>query len=107
MEAAKIDGASFRQIYQSMILPIGSPVILTLGILNFLSMWNELILALMLLPDESKRTITSTVSMVVGRFTTNQPLLMIGLLISSLPTVIVLIVFSRYIVKGISAGIGK
>ncbi len=107
MEAAKIDGASFRQIYMYIILRIGSPAILTLGILNFLSMWNELILALMLLPDESKRTITSSVSMVVGRFTTNQPLLMTGLLMSSLPTVIVLIVFSRYLVKGISAGIGK
>lgn len=107
MEAAKIDGASFRQIYLYVILPIGSPAILTLGILNFLSMWNELILALMLLPDESKRTITSAVSMVVGRFTTNQPLLMTGLLMSSLPTVMVLIIFSRYLVKGISAGIGK
>jgi ABC-type glycerol-3-phosphate transport system permease component len=107
MEAAKIDGASFRQIYLYVILPIGSPAILTLGILNFLSMWNELILALMLLPDENKRTITSAVSMVVGRFTTNQPLLMTGLLMSSLPTVMVLIIFSRYLVKGISAGIGK
>jgi len=107
VEAAKIDGASFRQIYMYIILPIGSPAILTLGILNFLSMWNELILALMLLPDESKRTITSAVSMVVGRFTTNQPLLMTGLLMSSLPTIVVLVIFSRYLVKGISAGIGK
>ena len=107
MEAAKIDGASLRQVYQYIVLPIGRPAILTLGILNFLSMWNELILALLLLPDEEKRTITSAVSMVVGRFTTNQPLLMAGLLMSSLPTVVVLILFSQYLVKGISAGIGK
>lgn len=107
MEAAKIDGASLRQIYLHIILPIGRPAILTLGILNFLSMWNELILALMLLPDESKRTITASVSMVIGRFVTNQPLLMTGLLMSSLPTVVVLIIFSNYLVKGISAGIGK
>ncbi len=107
IEAAKIDGASLRQIFQSIILPIGSPSILTLGILNFLSMWNELILALLLLPDEKKRTITTSVAMVVGRFTTNEPLLMTGLLLSSLPTVVVLIMFSKYLVKGISAGIGK
>lgn len=107
MEAAKIDGATLRQVYQYIILPVGRPAILTLGILNFLSMWNELILALMLLPDEEKRTITSSVSMVVGRFITNQPLLMTGLLMSSLPTVIVLIMFSNYLVKGVSAGIGK
>lgn len=107
IEAAKIDGASLRQVFLFIVLPIGSPAILTLGILNFLSMWNELILALMLLPDEEKRTITSAVSMVIGRFTTNQPLLMAGLLMSSLPTVVVLVMFSNYLVKGISAGIGK
>ncbi|MBX3085546.1 MAG: carbohydrate ABC transporter permease [Anaerolineae bacterium] len=107
MEAARIDGASFREVFQHIILPMGRPAILTLGILNFLSMWNELILALMLLPDENKRTITASVSMVIGRFTTNQPLLMTGLLMSSLPTVVVLVMFSNYLVKGISAGIGK
>lgn len=107
IEAAKIDGAKLLQVYRYIILPIGSPSILTLGILNFLSMWNELILALLLLPDENKRTITSSVAMVVGRFTTNEPLLMTGLLLSALPTVVVLIIFSKYLVKGISAGIGK
>lgn len=107
IEAAKIDGATLLQVYRSIIIPIGSPSILTLGILNFLSMWNELILALLLLPDENKRTITSSVAMVVGRFTTNEPLLMTGLLLSALPTVVVLIMFSKYLVKGISAGIGK
>lgn len=107
IEAAKIDGAKLFQVYRYIILPIGIPSILTLGILNFLSMWNELILALLLLPDENKRTITSSVAMVVGRFTTNEPLLMTGLLLSSLPTVVVLIMFSKYLVKGISAGIGK
>lgn len=107
IEAAKIDGATLLQVYRSIVIPIGSPSILTLGILNFLSMWNELILALLLLPDENKRTITSSVAMVVGRFTTNEPLLMTGLLLSALPTVVVLVMFSKYLVKGVSAGIGK
>ncbi|MBK8019937.1 MAG: carbohydrate ABC transporter permease [Chloroflexi bacterium] len=107
IEAAKIDGATLWQVYRSIAVPIGSPSILTLGILNFLSMWNELILALLLLPDENKRTITTSVAMVVGRFITNEPLLMTGLLMSALPTVVVLIMFSNYLVKGISAGIGK
>ncbi len=107
IEAAKIDGATLLQVYRKIIIPIGSPSILTLGILNFLSMWNELILALLLLPDENKRTITTSVAMVVGRFITNEPLLQTGLLMSALPTVVVLIIFSKYLVKGISAGIGK
>lgn len=107
IEAAKIDGASLRQVFQHIVLPVGRPSILTLAILNFLSMWNELILALLLLPDENKRTVTASVSMVIGRFVTNQPLLMTGLLLSSLPTIVVLAMFSKYLVRGIAAGIGK
>ena len=58
--------------------------------LSFLSMWNELLLGMMLLPDESKRLLTPTIALLLGRLLTNQPLLMAGLLISSLPTVLML-----------------
>jgi ABC-type glycerol-3-phosphate transport system permease component len=107
MEAAKIDGASLWDVFLNIIWPMGRPSVLTLAILNFLTMWNELILALMLLPDEQKRTLTASVAMVRGRFVTNQPLLMTGLLVITLPTIIVLIIFSQYLVKGISAGVSK
>jgi len=91
IESARLDGASLGTVYRTIILPMGRPAILTLAILSFLSMWNELLLGMMLLPDESKRLLTPTIALLLGRLLTNQPLLMAGLLISSLPTLLVVV----------------
>jgi ABC-type glycerol-3-phosphate transport system permease component len=80
---------------------------MTLAVLSFLTMWNELLLGMMLLPDESKRLLTPTIALLLGRLLTNQPLLMAALLISSVPTILMLIVFSRYLIQGITLGFGK
>ena len=107
IEAARIDGASLFHAFRTIVLPIGSPSILTLAVLSFLTMWNELLLGMMLLPDESKRLLTPTIALLLGRLLTNQPLLMAALLISSVPTILMLIVFSRYLIRGITLGFGK
>lgn len=107
IESARLDGASLGTVFRTVILPLGRPAILTLAVLSFLSMWNELLLGMMLLPDQSKRLLTPTIALLLGRLLTNQPLLMAGLLISSLPTVLLLILFSRYLVRGITLGFGR
>lgn len=107
IESARIDGASLPRVFGGIILPLGRPAILTLAVLSFLSMWNELLLGMMLLPDESKRLMTPTIALLLGRLLTNQPLLMAGLLISSLPTVIMLAIASRYLIGGITLGFGR
>jgi ABC-type glycerol-3-phosphate transport system permease component len=107
IEAARIDGASLFHAFRTIVLPIGSPSIMTLAVLSFLTMWNELLLDMMLLPDESKRLLTPTIALLLGRLLTNQPLLMAALLISSVPTILMLIVFSRYLIRGITLGFGK
>jgi ABC-type glycerol-3-phosphate transport system permease component len=107
IEAARIDGATLFHAFRTIVLPIGSPSIMTLAVLSFLTMWNELLLGMMLLPDESKRLLTPTIALLLGRLLTNQPLLMAALLISSVPTILMLIVFSRYLIRGITLGFGK
>jgi ABC-type glycerol-3-phosphate transport system permease component len=107
IEAARIDGASLFHAFRTVVLPIGSPSIMTLAVLSFLTMWNELLLGMMLLPDESKRLLTPTIALLLGRLLTNQPLLMAALLISSVPTILMLIIFSRYLIRGITLGFGK
>jgi ABC-type glycerol-3-phosphate transport system permease component len=107
IDSAKVDGASLLRIFRSIILPMGRPAVTTLAVLNFLTMWNELLLGMVLLPDESKRLLTPTLATLIGRLATNQPVLMAGLLISALPTVLMLIIFSRYLIKGITLGVGK
>lgn len=107
IESARIDGASLPRVFSSIILPLGRPAIATLAVLSSLSMWNELLLGMMLLPDESKRLITPTIALLLGRLLTNQPLLMAALLISSLPTVVMLAIASRNLISGITLGLGR
>jgi raffinose/stachyose/melibiose transport system permease protein len=107
IESARIDGATLPRVFSSIILPLGRPAIATLAVLSSLSMWNELLLGMMLLPDESKRLITPTIALLLGRLLTNQPLLMTALLISSLPTVVLLAIASRQLIGGITLGFGR
>jgi raffinose/stachyose/melibiose transport system permease protein len=107
IESARIDGASMWRTFWSIVLPVGRPAVMTLVILSFLSMWNELLLALMLIPDEARRLLTPTITTLMGRYLTNQPLLMTGLLFSSIPTIVAFVVFSRHIVRGVTLGVAR
>ena len=104
LESAEIDGAHPANIYKSIILPMMRPSIMTLVILNFLTFWNELIYSMLFLQTEATRTLTVAVATVMGRYVTNMPLLMTGLLINSIPTILVFIIFQKYISKGITVG---
>lgn len=107
LEAARIDGAGPMRILWSVVVPVLRTSILTLAILAFLAMWNELIFGLILLPSESNNLLTPKMASIGGRFVTNQPLLMAGLLITSLPPIVLLASLSKYLVSGIAAGMGK
>jgi len=107
IEAAKIDGAGPMRTLVSVVVPVLRTSILTLAILAFLAMWNELIFGLILLPSEANNLLTPKMASIGGRFVTNQPLLMAGLLLTSLPPILVLTFLSKYLVSGIAAGMGK
>ena len=104
LQSAEIDGAHHAGIYLWIIVPMMKPSIMTLIILNFLAFWNELMYSMLFLQTETTRTMTVAVATVVGRYVTNMPLLMTGLLINSVPTILVFIIFQKYISKGIAVG---
>jgi ABC-type glycerol-3-phosphate transport system permease component len=107
LEAARIDGAGPLRTLVSVVVPVLRTSILTLAVLAFLAMWNELIFGLILLPSEMNSLLTPRMASIGGRFVTNQPLLMAGLLLTSLPPILVLTFLSKYLVSGIAAGMGK
>lgn len=107
IEAARMDGAGPMRTLVSVVVPVLRTSILTLAILAFLAMWNELIFGLILLPSEANNLLTPKMASIGGRFVTNQPLLMAGLLLTSLPPILVLTFLSKYLVSGIAAGMGK
>jgi ABC-type glycerol-3-phosphate transport system permease component len=104
LEAARADGAGVLSIFSKIMVPMSIPALATLVIFNALYVWNEFVFALLLLHDDSVRTVTVGVLQMQGRFFHDYPGLLAGLLIVSLPMVGVYIVFQRYLVQAISAG---
>jgi len=103
-EAALIDGCSRFGIYWRIALPLAKPAIATLVIMNSLTIWNEFLLALVVLQDKAKMPIQRGLMVFQGTYITDYPLLMAGLTIATIPIVIVYLLMQKHIVKGIAAG---
>jgi ABC-type glycerol-3-phosphate transport system permease component len=107
VEAAQVDGANHLQILWRVMMPIAKPALLTLGIFNFLWMWNELLFSLLILQDDSVRTLMVGVANLRGQYTTNIPLLSAGLFLAATPVLIVFFLFQAQLAKGMTMGAVK
>src|SRR5207249_4942023 len=107
IEAARIDGAGIHRIFSRILLPLAKPALATLVIFNILWAWNEFLFALLMLQSDGVKTLTVGVLSLQGRFVTDYPALMAGLLITSLPVIAAYLVFQRHLVRGIVAGAVK
>jgi ABC-type glycerol-3-phosphate transport system permease component len=107
VEAARMDGASVHQIFVRVLIPLARPALATLVVFNVLYVWNEFVFSLLLLQSDSVKTLTVGVLQLQGRFTTNYPALMAGLLIASAPVIAAYLFFQRYLVRAIVAGAAK
>jgi multiple sugar transport system permease protein len=107
VEAAQIDGANHLQTLWHVVVPVSRPALVTLGIFNFLWMWNELLFSLLILQDDSVRTLMVGVANLRGQYTTNIPLLSAGLFIAAVPVLLVFFVFQSRLAKGMTAGAVK
>ncbi len=103
-EAALIDGASKFGIYWRIALPLARPAIATLVIFNSLTIWNEFLLALVVLQDKGKMPIQRGLMVFQGTHITDYPMLMAGLTIATIPVLVIYLLMQKHIVKGIAAG---
>lgn len=106
-QAGQMDGCTRFGAFWRIVIPLAIPAFVTLVVVNVLWVWNELLIALVFLQDEEKRTLMSGISMFQGRYTTNQPLIMASSLLSMLPIVLLYLFGQRFFIKGLTAGIGK
>lgn len=104
VEAARVDGASWFKIYLRVILPIGKPGIIIVGILTFFNIWNDLFISLVLLHAPNTEMVTPTLTQLSGQFTSNVPLLMAGLLLAALPTLLLYFATARVFIRGMLSG---
>jgi len=104
LESARIDGCSNFKILINIIIPLSMPSIVTLIIINSLWVWNELIIALVFLHTDSMRTVMAGLTVYQAKFGTNVTAVFAGLFISSLPLIILYIVFQRFFIRGLVSG---
>lgn len=104
VEAARMDGAGWLRVFWSIVLPVGRAAVLTVGILTFLNTWNELFISIVLLHTPGTEMVTPTITEISGRYTTNTPVLLAGLLLAALPTLLVYSVTARVFVRGLLSG---
>lgn len=107
LEAAVIDGLSYRGVFFRVGLPLAVPAIVTVVVLQFVQIWGDLLIGLLFLQNLDQRTITVGLGVLSSGRTTDIPVLMAGALISAIPAVIVYLVFQRFLIRGLTAGIGK
>lgn len=104
VEAARMDGASHLRILVSVMTPLAMPMIATIAIIGFQSMWNELPFSLLILQDQSSRTLTLGIAMMRGEFGLGVPNLSAALVVAMAVPLIVFLVFQRHVTLGVTAG---
>ncbi len=104
-EAAYIDGCTKWQLFFKIILPIAKPAVATLFITDFLSTWNEYLLASVIINDNALKTVPVGIMTFVGEHGTDYGLLCAGVLISVLPVMIVYLAFQRHFVEGMAGAV--
>jgi len=104
IEAARMDGATDFQIYRKIILPLATPILVTLGLFTFLGTWNDFLWPLIALTDDSMYTLPVALSSLMLEHTKDPELMMAGSVITVIPVIIVFLFLQRYYIKGIVMG---
>lgn len=103
-ESACIDGAGIFRIFFSIMLPLVKPAIATCMVFTYLSCWNELMFAVTYINDDRLRTLTVGIMSMVGQYTTHWGPIGAGLVIVTLPTLIIYVFLSKQIQQSFTAG---
>ena len=107
IEAALLDGASDRGVFFRLVLPLSLPAIAALAIFQFLWVWNDLLIALILLGDPDLAPMTLKISNLVSSFGSSYQVLTAAAFVSMILPLIVFFALQRYFVQGILAGAVK
>ena len=104
LESARIEGCGTLRILTSIMMPIAAPMIGTISIIGLLTMWNELPFSLLLLQDNTLRTMTLSVAMLQGEYGLNTPSLTAILVLTALVPILLFLFFQKYVTQGATAG---
>jgi ABC-type glycerol-3-phosphate transport system permease component len=107
IEAAALDGVPLGHMWWRIGVPLAKPAMFTVGILQFIQIWNDLLVALLFIQNTNDRTVTVGIALLSSGRVTSVPVLMAGSVMSVLPPIAVYLCFQKYLVRGITMGLGK
>ena len=107
VDAARIDGNTVYGVYWRIMLPIGAPALLSVGVLNALFCWNDVLISLLMMPSAEHRTLMVGVTSLRGQYSDDIPTFASGVLIAAVPVLVVYLFLQRQIADGVTAGSTK
>ncbi|WP_295807806.1 carbohydrate ABC transporter permease [uncultured Nitratireductor sp.] len=105
--AGRIDGLSEYRIFFRLVLPLVRPAMATVAVFTMIPIWNDLWFPLILAPAEATKTITLGAQVFIGQFVTNWNAVLAALSLAILPVLILYLIFSRQLIRGITSGAVK
>jgi raffinose/stachyose/melibiose transport system permease protein len=105
--AGRIDGLSEYRIFFTLVLPLVRPALATVAVFTLIPIWNDLWFPLILAPGEATKTVTLGAQSFVGEFLTDWNAVLAALSLAIVPVLILYIIFSRQLIRGLTSGAVK
>ncbi|MFJ1598185.1 carbohydrate ABC transporter permease [Streptomyces sp. NPDC088261] len=102
LESARLDGAGPVRILWSLILPLSRPVLAVVSIFAVVGVWKDFLWPLLVLPDPARQPITVALNRLAEFMPANQ--LLAGMVMASVPLLVIFLIFQRHIIAGLTAG---
>jgi raffinose/stachyose/melibiose transport system permease protein len=106
-DAARIDGLSEYVIFFRIVLPLMRPPMATVAVFTMIPIWNDLWFPLILAPAEATKTVTLGAQVFIGQFVTNWNAVLAALTLAILPALVLYLIFSKQLIRGITSGAVK
>jgi len=105
--AGRIDGLSEYRIFFVLVLPLVRPALATVAVFNMIPIWNDLWFPLILAPGEETKTLTLGSQVFIGQFVTDWNAVLSALSMAMFPVLILYLIFSKQLIRGITSGAVK
>lgn len=104
ISSARIDGCSDAGILQRIVVPLSAPAIITIILVNALWVWNELLIAVIFLQRDELKTLMVGLTVFKSRYNLDIPVTMAGLVLATIPMLILYFAGQKYFIRGMVSG---
>lgn len=107
LEAAKIDGCGYFRTVFNIVAPMSRPVLSINLIISFISSWNDVLMPMVIIKDTTKQLVMPALNNLVGQFSKDIPMQLAGILVATIPAILIYVFLQKQIIMGITDGSAK